>query len=221
MEYIRILKERFSLSSVATLAIGLLLVIYPDFTGKAICYMIAAVLITKGLGNILARYRNKNLPQPVVFDLMGGISTCFIGLFVALRSDLLISIIPFVVGMFLLVSSIVSLQKAFELKRMNYAKWNHGLFFTLIKLALAMVIVMNPFGTAMTLTRFIGGCLVYDGATGLVTVFEGVKAKSDYEKAQENLRNMNLTRDDVPQTDIPVVEAEFVDVVQTVVEDKE
>ena len=62
MEYIRILKERFSLSSVATLAIGLLLVIYPDFTGKAICYMIAAVLITKGLGNILARYRNKNLP---------------------------------------------------------------------------------------------------------------------------------------------------------------
>lgn len=221
MEYIRILKERFSLSSVATLAIGLLLVIYPDFTGKAICYMIAAVLITKGLGNILARYRNKNLPQPVVFDLMGGISTCFIGLFVALRSDLLISIIPFVVGMFLLVSSIVSLQKAFELKRMNYAKWNHGLIFTLIKLALAMVIVMNPFGTAMTLTRFIGGCLVYDGATGLVTVFEGVKAKSDYEKAQENLRNMNLTRDDVPQTDIPVVEAEFVDVVQTVVEDKE
>ena len=221
MEYIKILKERFSLSSVATLVIGLLLLIYPGFTGKAICYMIAAALITKGLGNIIARYGNKNLPRPVVYELMGGISTCFIGLFVALRSEVLISIIPFVVGMFLLVSSIVSLQKAFELKRMNYAKWNHGLIFTLIKLALALVIVMNPFGTAMTLTRFIGGCLAYDGATGLVTVFEGVKAKSDYEKAQDNLRNMNLTRDEAPQTDIPVVEAEFVDVVQTVVEDKE
>ena len=53
MEYIKILKERFSLSSVATLAIGLLLVIYPGFTGKAICYMIAAALIGKGAGNII------------------------------------------------------------------------------------------------------------------------------------------------------------------------
>ena len=221
MEYIRILKERFSLSSVATLAIGLLLLIYPGFTGKAICYMIAAVLLGKGLGNIISRYRNKNLPQPVVFDLMGGISTCFMGLFVALRSEVLISVIPFVVGVFLLVSSVISLQKAFELKRMNYAKWNHGLFFTLIKLALALIIVMNPFGTAMTLTRFIGGCLAYDGATGLVTVFEGVKAKTDYEKAQENLRNMNLSKDEAVVADIPVVEAEFVDVVQQVTEERE
>jgi hydrogenase/urease accessory protein HupE len=221
MEYIKILKERFSLSSVATLAIGLLLVIYPDFTGKAICWLIAASLITKGAGSILSRYRNKSLPQPVVFELMGGISTIFMGLFVALRSEMLISIIPFVVGLFLLISGVTSLQKAFEMKRMNYAKWNHGLIFTLIKVALALVIVMNPFGTAMTLTRFIGACLVYDGATGLVTVFESVKAKTDYEKAQENLRNMNLTKDEPVTDHIPVVEAEFVDVVQQVVEERE
>ena len=221
MEYIKILKERFSLSSVATLAIGLLLVIYPDFTGKAICWLIAASLIAKGAGSILSRYRNKSLPQPVVFELMGGISTIFMGLFVALRSEMLISIIPFVVGLFLLISGVTSLQKAFEMKRMNYAKWNHGLIFTLIKVGLALVIVMNPFGTAMTLTRFIGACLVYDGATGLVTVFESVKAKTDYEKAQENLRNMNLTKDDPADYSIPVVEAEFVDVVQQVTEERE
>ena len=221
MEYIKILKERFSISSVATLAVGLLLVIFPDFTGKAICYLIAAVLISKGLTSIISRYRNKSLPQPVVFELMGGITTCFMGLFVATRSEMLISIIPFIVGIFLLVSSVSGLQKAFEMKRLNYAKWNHGLFFTLIKLALALIIVMNPFGTAMTLTRFIGACLVWDGATGLVTVFEGVKAKTDYERAQENLRNMNLSKDEPLQSNIPVVEAEFVDVVQQVVEEKE
>ena len=85
MEYIKILKERFSLSSVATLLIGLLLVIYPGFTGKAICYLIAAALIAKGAGSIMARYRNKSLPPPVVFELMGGISTIFIGLFVFVK----------------------------------------------------------------------------------------------------------------------------------------
>ena len=221
MEYIKTLKEKFSISSVATLGIGLLLLIYPAFTGKAICYMIAAVLIGKGLSSIISRYRNTSLPAPVVFELMGGIMNCFLGLFVAVRSEMLISIIPFVVGIFLLVSGMTSLQKAMEMKRMNYAKWNHGLIFTIIKLVLAAIIVLNPFGTAMTLTRFIGGCLVYDGATGLVTVFEGVKAKTAFEKAQEDLRNMNLSRDDEPSGNIPVVDAEFVDVVQQVTEEKE
>lgn len=220
MEYIKILKEKFSVSSVATLLIGLLLVIYPDFTGKAICYMIGAALIAKGVTSIISRYSNRALPKPVAFELMGGIITAFMGVFVIRRSTMLISVIPFVVGVFLMVSSVTGLQKAFELKRMNYAKWNHGLVFTLIKLVLALIIVMNPFGTAMTLTRFIGACLAYDGMTGLVTVFEGVKAKSDYEKAQENLRNMNLSKEE-PQADIPVVEAEFVDVVQQVTEEKE
>ena len=221
MEYIKILKEKFSLSSVATLFIGLLLFIYPDFTGRAICYVIAAILICKGVTSIIARYTNKALPKPVAFELMGGITTCFAGVFVARRSDMLISIIPFIVGIFLLVSSVSGLQKAFEMKRMNYAKWNHGLIFTVVKLILALIIVMNPFGTAMALTRFIGACLAWDGATGLVTVFEGVKAKSDFEKAQEALRNMNLSKDEPETADIPVVEAEFVDVVQQVVEEKE
>ena len=221
MEYIKILKEKFSLSSVATLFIGLLLFIYPDFTGRAICYVIAAILICKGVTSITARYTNKALPKPVAFELMGGITTCFAGVFVARRSDMLISIIPFIVGIFLLVSSVSGLQKAFEMKRMNYAKWNHGLIFTVVKLILALIIVMNPFGTAMALTRFIGACLAWDGATGLVTVFEGVKAKSDFEKAQEALRNMNLSKDEPETADIPVVEAEFVDVVQQVVEEKE
>jgi len=104
---------------------------------------------------------------------------------------------------------------------MNYAGWNHGLVFTVIKVILAAVIVINPFGTAMALTRFIGACLVYDGASGLVTVFETIKAQTAYDRAQEELRSMNLTKDETPDEYIPVVEAEFVEVVKEVKEEKE
>ena len=41
------------------------------------------------------------------------------------------------------------------------------------------------------------------------------------EKAQESLRNMNLTKDEPADYSIPVVEAEFVDVVQQVTEERE
>ena len=221
MKFIKEFKDTFAISGVATFFIGLLLLVYPAFTGKALCYLLAAVLITKGVMGIIGRYRNKNLPSPVAFELFGNVMTIMMGLFVALRSEFIISIIPFLFGMFLLMSGITSLQKTIMLKRMEYPQWKTGLVFIVIKIVLAGIILMNPFSTALTLTRFIGVCLIYDGASGLVTVYETVKAKSAYEKAQDELRSLNLTRDDDDEEDlenIPVVEAELVDVVEETIE---
>lgn len=221
MKYIKNFKDTFAISGVVTFIVGLLLLIYPDFTGKALCYMLSAVLIVKGGMGVFNRYRNKNLPSPVPFEIFGNVMTIMFGLFVALRSEFVISIIPFAFGVFLLMSGITSLQKGLMLKNMEYPQWKMSLIFAVIKLLLAFVIIMNPFSTALTLTRFIGACLVYDGASGLVTFYETVKAKNKFEKAQEELRSLNLTRDDDIDEDIPVVEAEFVDIVQEVTEEKE
>ena len=218
--YIKGFKDQFAVSGLVTFALGVLLIIYPSFTGRALCYTIAAVLLIKGVSGLISQYRAAG-GNFVPFAMMGNITTCFMGLFVALRYDLIISIIPFICGLFLLISGVSSLQKAFAMKNMNYAGWNHGLIFTVIKVILAAIIVINPFGTAMTLTRFIGACLAYDGVSGLVTVVESIRAKTAYERAQEELRSMNLTKDDEPAEHIPVVEAEFVEVVKEVKEEKE
>ncbi len=216
--YIQEFKNRFALSGIVTFAIGLLLIIYPAFTGKALCYTLGGVLLVKGAGGLISQYRAAG-GNFVPVTMMGNLSTCLMGLFVALRYDLIISLIPFICGMFLLFSGVSSLQRAFSLKNLNYPGWNHGLIFTIIKVVLAAIIIINPFGTAMTLTRFIGICLVYDGVSGLITVLETAKAKHDYNKAQNEVRDMNLNKNSyktTPDENIPVVEAEFVEVVREV-----
>ncbi len=219
--YIQEFKNRFAISGFATFALGLLLIVYPAFTGKALCYTVGGILLIKGITSIVQQYRYAG-GNFVPYTMMGGISMVMLGLFIALRYDLIISIIPFICGMFLLVSGVSSIQKALTLKNMNYAGWNHGLIFTIIKVILAAIIVINPFGTAMALTRFIGVCLAYDGISGLVTVLETAKAKNDFNKAQEDLRNMNLAKEDVySDEEIPVVQAEFVEIVKEVREDAE
>ncbi len=220
--YIQEFKNRFAVSGFVTFAVGLLLIIYPAFTGKALCYTLAGVLLVKGAGGLINQYRAYGSFVPV--SMMGNLSTCLMGLFVALRYDLIISIIPFICGMFLLFSGISGLQRAFYLKSINYPGWNHGLIFTLIKVILAAIIVINPFATALTLTRFIGICLVYDGFSGLITVFETAKAKHQYNKARNEVRGMNLNKDSRKTNDdeyIPTVEAEFVDIVREVKEEVE
>ena len=216
--YFTQLKSQFGISGVVTFGVGLLLLIWPAYTGKALCWLLAAILITKGAGGMLARYKRSRQLMP--FEMMGSATWLLAGLYVGLRSDVIISIIPFVCGLFLMFSGISGLQNAFALKKMNYPGWNHGIVFTIIKVALAAIIVSNPFGTAMTLTRFIGGCLVYDGVAGLVTVYESARAKNAFEKAQNDLRDLNLKKEEVREY-IPVVEAEFVEVVQEVRAEKE
>lgn len=216
MKFLQEFKSAFSISGIVTFFVGLLLLIYPGFTNRALCYTLSAVLIVKGVSGLIARYRQNGYP-PMPYEIIRNIAIIALGAFVALRSDVIISIIPFFFGLFLLVSGISSLQKASILKQMGYAGRKNGTLMAALKLILAALIILNPFSTAIALTRFIGICLVYDGASSLATVFRLAKAKIAADKAEEELRDLNL-RKEKTTGDIPVVDAEFVDVVQNTID---
>ena len=216
MKFLQEFKSAFSISGIVTFFVGLLLIIYPGFTNQALCYTLSAVLIVSGVSGLIARYRQTGYP-PMPYEIIWNLATIALGAFVALRSDVIISIIPFFFGLFLLVSGISSLQKASMLKQMGYTGRKNGTIMAVLKLVLAALIIFNPFSTAIALTRFIGLCLVYDGVSSLMTVFRLAKAKIAADKAEEELRDMNL-RKEKSSDDIPVVDAEFVDVVQQTID---
>lgn len=216
MKFLQEFKSAFSISGIVTFFVGLLLIIYPGFTNQALCYTLSAVLIVSGVSGLIARYRQTGYP-PMPYEIIWNLATIALGAFIALRSDVIISIIPFFFGLFLLVSGISSLQKASMLKQMGYTGRKNGTIMAVLKLVLAALIIFNPFSTAIALTRFIGLCLVYDGVSSLMTVFRLAKAKIAADKAEEELRDMNL-RKEKSSGDIPVVDAEFVDVVQQTID---
>lgn len=216
MKFLQEFKSAFSISGIVTFFVGLLLIIYPGFTNQALCYTLSAVLIVSGISGLISRYRQTGYP-PMPYEIIWNLATIALGAFVALRSDVIISIIPFFFGLFLLVSGISSLQKASMLKQMGYTGRKNGTIMAVMKLVLAALIIFNPFSTAIALTRFIGLCLVYDGVSSLATVFRLAKAKIAADKAEEELRDMNL-RKEKTSGDIPVVDAEFVDVVQQTID---
>lgn len=208
------LKKSFTISSVLSLAMGILLLIYPDFTNKAICYAIGGILIVRGIFSAVRYFTNKDDVSLFRFDLIWGIILCAMGAFVLLRSDIIISIIPIVFGLFLIVSGFLTLQKAFNLKQMNYSKWTTSLILALIKAVLGVIMLINPFSTALTLTRFIGVGLVYDGLSGFWTIFDLMSASRHVKNAVESMEAIDVESkpaDAEPEAEIPTVEAEIVD----------
>ncbi|MDY2861882.1 MAG: DUF308 domain-containing protein [Oscillospiraceae bacterium] len=220
MDFLDGLKKEFQIANGVTLIFGLILLIYPGFSSRVLCNVAAAFLFIKGVWGIIVSLRDKVDGISLPFETIANIVLAAAGVVTYLRKDFVMSIIPFVFGAFLLVGGISSLQRAFRMKKMEYPSWSTGLIFTVLRIILAVVLILNPFSTAMALIRFIGICLVYDGLAGVYTSVQMLKAKARVKKAQEELRDLNLSKDkgDVFDDNVEHVDAEVVGVVEDIKE---
>ena len=191
------------------IALGLLLLIKPEYASRMLGLVVGGLLLAKSIPMLISGLKE---PDPAVrartIAPRGFMS--LLAVFVTTGSDFIISIIPFLVGLVLLSNGISALQNGIYLKKAGYPRYGSTILFAIVRIALAAIIVFNPFGTALTMVRFIGACLLWDALTGLSTAIQTASAKAKEKKAQKDLRS-NLGKDrSVYNEDIPVVDAEIV-----------
>lgn len=212
-------KSNFPYSSIIILIAGLALLFYPEASQAVLCALVGGSLIVKGGAGLIARLRNKGNVNVFPLESVWNVLLLGMGVFVAFNPAVVVSILPYAFGLFLLVSSITSLQKTAAMRQMESGKWVSGAIFAVIRIALAAFLMLRPFATGVALTRFIGACLVYDGAATAFTAVEMIRARIEYDKRNDEVRDMNLSKnnksDDAP---VETVEAEFVDVVQDAID---
>ena len=76
--------------------------------------------------------------------------------------------IPFVIGMFIVVEGILNIVRSFQLRQWGFERWLYDLVLSVLLLILGMIIVVNPFDAALVSVMMIGICLVYDGLLNLL-----------------------------------------------------
>ena len=96
------------------------------------------------------------------------------GAFLIVRMDTVISFLPFVFGLMLLGGCAGKIQTALDLRRVGTQMWLASLLMAGISLVLGIVLLCQPFQSAMVLTRFIGVSITLEGAENLAAlpVFE-------------------------------------------------
>ena len=88
-----------------------------------------------------------------------------------IRPQYIVSILPILLGIFIILSSIMKIQNAIDLKRVDYPRWWLILVFALISIALGAILIWNPFAAASTLMMFVGASLCADGIMSLWSMF--------------------------------------------------
>ena len=130
--------------AVLTAVFGLILLIWPSLSSTVICYAVSAGTLIYGLYHIVAYFRHK--PQQALErrDFSSGIMLVSVALFILIRPELLISLLPVLLGLLLILGTARETQIAVDLFRLRGSHWYLPLIAAVIQLTLGLIILFNP-----------------------------------------------------------------------------
>lgn len=167
---LRYIKNGMLILSIAFIALGLLLLVMPETSLLWICYAFGAVVLITGIVCLVqyARLRGSGFAAP--FFLVAGVITAALGLFTLAQPQVVASFLPVVFGLFILIDGCSRIGTALELARRRADKWWMMLLLSVLSIALGILLLVNPFGAAVSVVMVCGVLLIIEGVVNLSCV---------------------------------------------------
>ena len=183
------------LSSVGLAILGILLFFQSELTIVSISYVIGGILVALGVLAILKYINNlhKNIKNEL--DIVYGIGTIILGIMVISNPKTIASIIPFLLGVMIVISSAAKLQYSLELKKNDNNLWLSTMILSLITLLCGIMLIFNPFSGAEFITKVVGILLFIYAVVDIVST---IRIKNVVKETTNILKN-------------PIVDAEIIE----------
>lgn len=157
-EFLKRVKADVILSALLCIALGIVIIAWPEQTIDIFCRTIAVGMGIMGVV-YLVRYFTNRLIHP--FSGILGLVVLLVGVWIFLKPGSLFSLIPIVIGVILAIHGIQDIKLAIEAKRNQYEKWWTMLIIALVSLIFGVVCIVK------LATQLIGIALIYDGISDL------------------------------------------------------
>ena len=154
-------------SSIFYIALGLCLLLIPDQTVNIICKVIfGLIMIAAGVYHVGIYVAEKE--KSTILDLFTGVITMVLGVFLFFTPQIVIKILPYLLGAFVLVDSFWKLKGTHRLRKAELGMWKIFLIGSLIFILLGIAVMFYPFISVTKMILFCGCILTVTGAVDLV-----------------------------------------------------
>ncbi len=170
MKEVKQFSKSYILISALYVVLGVVLIAWPTTSVKLICYGLGLAMLVLGITHCVIYFTKDNLQGFLQMDLVIGIICLAFGLFILLNPGFLGSVLPFAMGIILLLGAVVKLQSAINMKRLLYRRWYVALICALVIGALGIVLLCNVFQEEKQMILYVGICLILDGLTNLISL---------------------------------------------------
>lgn len=189
------------INSILLLIFGLLLILQSEATIVTISYIIGGILVALGAIEILKFIKNINGVEKGSIDIVYGIVCVVMGIIVIKSPQAIASIIPFIIGIIIIINSATKLQYSLELRKNENELWLSTLILSIVMTICGVVLVFNPFKGAVFITRIVGAFILVYSVLDLIST---LVIKNTYTKIkntlEENIKDAEIIEEE-PKTD--------------------
>ncbi|MDE7258771.1 MAG: DUF308 domain-containing protein [Lachnospiraceae bacterium] len=161
------LKTNIVISAILCVVLGIVLVVWPDLSMQIVCIAIGAVLLIGGGVRLAVYFTNKDGSMYAQMSLITGIVLAVVGVWILMKPDKVLAIIPIIVGIVIVLHGINDLQQAVSLCKDKYDKWWVALILGMLTIGFGVLLICRPFEALDTVVMLIGLFLIYDGLSDI------------------------------------------------------
>ena len=138
------IKTNVIISSALCVILGLVLVFRPGLSMRIVCTAVGAVLIVSGIMRMADYFTARDGSLYSQASLIFGIVLAVVGVWIVIKPDKVMAIIPIIVGIVIAIHGLHNLQQAAELWRDKYEKWWVALILGVLTVGFGVLLVCRP-----------------------------------------------------------------------------
>ena len=170
MQLLKRVKWVYVLLSVFLMALGASLFVWPNIPSVTICCAIGGGAVVLGIVKIVLYFLRDIQAVGEQNDFAIGAMCVIAGAILLIHPAAILSMIPQVLGVYMLIDCVFKLQIALDAKRLGSGGWWLSLLVTLVCIIWGLMLVWQPFGLEKHLMTLIAGGLIADGVQNLLEI---------------------------------------------------
>jgi len=144
------------LTSIILLILGIILLIIPGSIVTTVIRIFGLIIIALGVLSIIGSSKNTNSNVELIY----GILISILGLVFVSNPEVIASIIPFILGVWIVIRSLFKLQIVASIRKTN-PEYIKPLIINIITLILGIILMFNPFSGVKAFIRVIGIFMIF------------------------------------------------------------
>lgn len=170
--------------SIIFILIGTFLLARPEDAIHLVSYALGIILIVWGVISVITFFTDKESQNYLDFVFIVGVFVLIFGIIILVKPDTIASIIPLLLGIWMLINGVTKLSYSLTLNNNKSAL--SSIIISLIIVLLGILLIINPFQGAKKLVQILGISILVYSVLDLIECFSIKRVMKKVKKIENN-----------------------------------